>query len=389
MSAGVNLPPELLELVGSFSAAAKSVKAEIRELDKEAKKAAKEGRSLTKEQRERRDFLQDKYDSLNEKKKEAKQQKSDVEKSLGNRAISFHSRAMRLGNAIRTGNVSEIATFAQSHAVPALQRLGLGKAAEKVASASSSVISSAARIAPPVAIGAAIVYGTSKIIKEYYMSRAREVEGDGVAMAHMANILSQDATGTKYTASFAENMMQGTQETKAMVQKGLIESNGLSRIRQTLGFGVNARTATLGTQAEIQKQKVSLLVRRFGEQAAGAFDIQAIKDSPAGESQARLILTGTKTTGGGAIGAAGRLLHEGMIWAKDFYTSSDTLEEEMTAWAIQEQAKRINAAGNESRRIARLRTVSPKLRDNEKQQSILFGAINELKYDAGLQWNKF
>jgi len=398
MTTPVNLDADLLEVIGSFSDAAKAVKAEMKEIDKEAKKAAKEGRNISKATRARRNVLEDKLVNLTAKKKEQREAATALKTSLGNQALSLHSKAMRAVAAARgglsLGDVQGASAWVQTHAVRAMGRLGFKDAAVKVGAAAGQVGAVAGALAAPVALGVAGGYALAKVAEEYYSAETRAASSRGDAASSFLGLIAGDVTGTRFTADTMAKMRETGQKAGAATAQAMISGSPLEQLKQAVGIGPSANIDKMSTKAEIVAQKETLAVRKWGESLANILNEEGIKGSEAFATQRRLVQWGTKMKGwdfssiSGLQQSSKAQYHRAYTVIANWWQEGGYEAAQLSPWMVRRKQELLNAIPNTQEKAEVLKLNTPRIRDNEKQMQLYFGAVRQQTYELNMQWNK-
>lgn len=404
MSTSMNLPPELLELMGAFSAASKEVNKEIRSIEREAREAAKAGKELTGTKRARLDALYDKQVDLKQKHKDQRQQERQLGKSLSGQVNSLHGRAMSIASASPVGLARMGGGFlfevAGRRAIEKVAATNIGRkiAGSAVALTPGSALAKASTfakgfIASPAGIAAGAIAGTAigayALANEAIKAERREILGGIESEQAVQNVLLQDQIGTKYSADFFERslakMEQRNDNPIHSTVRNAFRWNPIERTRQAFGLSSSSDVADLDTKLKKQIFKIDVFQHKYGKNPE--LESQNIRNNPLFVRERNRKLFGSyelEPSSWFAIHPRNVYTQFRNLVSGGSYQASEEIKLEMET-----QDKLLAAKDTEEKRIRRSAQNDQESRKNQIQANIYFNAINVQQYESGLQWNKF
>lgn len=256
----VNLPAQLAEIVGDFQGAAKSIKSELRELDRQARELKKTGREIPSDLEGRRETLRDEHDRLL-RKAEDRKNTSTIDKSISEavknidkvQALPRQLKRIASGD-VNVGDISSVGSGIRTIGTKLAERgfLGTGTALAK----SGQVISAAA--ANPITMIATEVIRRSigAMIKESdAVSRVNERQYNYLLDQHQSLVGAGTVTEAKQLSEFRQK-----QERAAEKAEDLARSNASALVWESI-FGESSEVKEAGLNAAEREKRLQQILQ--------------------------------------------------------------------------------------------------------------------------------
>ena len=279
MKTGFKLPAEFHEAIGDYRSAIRSVKAEIRELEKEAKAAAKAGTELSADKKDRLATLQDRQTGLEATRDQAKAEAAAGRDTMSGRVLAAQQGAARAAS-VASGRIGIADVAAAGGAV---SRLGAHlmkdsavhsakfRAGAAIAQAGGKAANFARFAGAPVAVGAAIGYAGISIVDDLIKRQRAAAAGAIETGDAFLRTFTADRFGSRYSAADLERFTGAGAEREKEVED-LVSGSSLTGqlydfITGTRSVEAMNRASASRRQAESMKRAESIYGQGF-ERAA-------------------------------------------------------------------------------------------------------------------------